>query len=72
MKDYDTAIKFERAMSVLRLLEIAGKSPTLTDIKYINELRYRLDRPSVRDLERWWNQITRGRKTEMSVYPDGA
>lgn len=29
MKDYDTAIKFERAMSVLRLLEIAGKSPTL-------------------------------------------
>lgn len=49
MKDYDTAVKFERASQVYRLLLLAGKQPTNHDLLYRHELSYELDRewPSI-------------------------
>lgn len=43
MKDYETAVRFERAGDVRRVLEYAGRTPTLEDDLYINSLRVRLD-----------------------------
>lgn len=43
MKDYVTAVKFERAGQVIRLLELAGKQFSREDILYLNHLGHMLE-----------------------------
>lgn len=58
MKHYETAVKFEKACNVRRALEAAGKKPTTEDDRYINELRYKLDKIDTLTGDTWtlhWN-----------------
>lgn len=54
MLDYETAVMFEKAGNVRRTLESAGRLPTIEDDRYINELRYKLNRGQ----ERFLNELT--------------
>ena len=57
MKDYQTAVMFEQACQVRRLLEYVGKEPTKEDNFYIHQLGRQLDEIVITDIERWWQKI---------------
>lgn len=59
MKDYDTAVKFERACAVRRLLEYSGRAPSNQDDLYIHELGSNLDNSKAARIFEPWTREAR-------------